>query len=157
MEVKVLKVIYEYNAFTDSEIGTILNATLQDKWVLALNFAICKAYGVPVINESEVIKSRLSFTSRLRYLELLRIIKEIFTKSIEVRNRLAHGQWEYAFTNDLKNISSAITGRLKTERIINLQLNIKLFKSLAELINSLAVSPLTFERDFDLHYSRIEQ
>lgn len=158
MEVKILKVIYEHNAFTFSEIGTILDvSTLQDKWVTALNFAMCKAYGIPISNESEVIKSRLSFTSRVRYQELLRIIKDIFVKSIEVRNRLAHGQWEYAFTNDLRNISSTITGRLRLENIISLQLNIKLFKSLAELINSLAVSPPTFERDFDLHYTRIEQ
>ena len=119
MEVRILKVIYEHNAFTISEIGTILDAsTLQDKWVIALNFAMCKAYGIPISNESEVIKSRIPFTSRVRYLELLRIIKDIFTKSIEVRNRLAHGQWEYAFTSDLKKISSTITGRLKTEKII---------------------------------------
>jgi len=154
-EVKVLKMVYEPSAFDNNEIHEILSTrSLRERWETALNIAICKAYG---IQNSNRIINQLPFTPRTRYQAIIALINDDLLKAIEVRNRIAHGQWKYAFTNDLRNINSEITGRLRHENIIELQFKYELFKSLAQIIHDLAVSRPTFERDFDKNYQRIEQ
>jgi hypothetical protein len=154
IEVRVLKLAYEENAFSDVNIGEILSAKeFKDKWETALNIAICKAYS---LKPNKDIASQLPFTTRKRYEELITIIEDELLISYQIRNRIAHGQWVIAFTNDLSKPSSELTGRLKQENIVTLQLKYKLFKSLAQTIHDLAVSPKTFERDFDKNYKIIE-
>lgn len=157
-EVRILKLAYEPNAFEDHEKKDIIGgSTLENKWISALNISVCKAYNIKYTEDSSIIAGKLKFTPKIRYNELLSLIKVDLAVSIEERNRIAHGQWLIAFTNDLTKISSDITGRLRNENIVKLQLKIKLFKSLAQIINDLAVSPTTFERDFDMNYAKIEQ
>ena len=99
----------------------------------------------------------MQFTARVRYNELKNLISSDLLPSIEIRNRIAHGQWKIAFTNNLRNTSSPLTGQLRLENIVLLQLKKKLLIGLSSLIHDLAVSPLTFERDFDKNYKLIEQ
>jgi hypothetical protein len=154
-EVRILKLAFEKDVFNVAEIEMIVSAgTLNDKWVTALEIAICKAYG---INRSLDIATQLLFTARIQFNELRNLISSDLLSSIELRNRIAHGQWKFAFTNDLKNISTPLTGELRQENIVKLQLKRKLLIGLATLIHDLAVSPTTFERDFDKNYKLIEQ
>lgn len=157
-EVCVLKLAYEPNAFTEKEIADILSvSTLENKWITALNVSFCRAYNIKYTNDCDIIESKLPFTHSSRYSALLDLIKNDLVQSIEVRNKIAHGQWLYAFTNDLKNFSQETTKKLRTENIVQIQLRMKLLKSLAKIINDLVVSPKTFIRDFDNHYSNIVQ
>ncbi|MGE6574211.1 hypothetical protein ACQKFM_04795 [Paenibacillus xylanexedens] len=157
-EVRILKVAFEQNAYNQKEISEILNAsTLEDKWITALNISFCKAYRIRYTNDCDVIESKLPFTDSSRYSALLSLIKNDLVESIEVRNRIAHGQWLFAFTNDLKNFPQELTTKLRVENIVKLQLKMNLFKNLAKLIHDLAVSPKTFIRDFDDNYKNIEQ
>lgn len=154
-EVRILKLAYEQNGFSQIERETIISAnTLNNKWVTALNIAISKAYR---INKNIDIPAQLPFTARSRYNELISLILNDLLPSIEIRNRIAHGQWKIAFSNDLKSISPQLTGALRQENIVNLQLKKKLLIGLAALIHDLVVSPITFERDFDKNYESIEQ
>ena len=154
-EVRILKLAYEKNGFSQYERDIIISAgTLNDKWITALDIAICKAYG---INKNLDIATQLQFTARVRYNELKNLISSDLLPSIEIRNRIAHGQWKIAFTNNLRNTSSPLTGQLRLENIVLLQLKKKLLIGLSSLIHDLAVSPLTFERDFDKNYKLIEQ
>jgi hypothetical protein len=154
-EVRILKLAYEKNGFSQLEREIIISAgTLNDKWLTSLDIAIAKAYS---INKNIDIASQLSFTPRIRYNELRNLILNDLLPSIEIRNRIAHGQWKIAFTNDLRNISTPLTGELRQENIVKLQLKKKLLIGLSALIHDLATSPLTFERDFDKNYRSIEQ
>lgn len=154
-EVRVLKLAYERNTFSSNESDSIILArTLSEMWVTALNISISKAYG---INRNLDIASNLPFTARARYTELNKLISTDLLPSIELRNRIAHGQWKFAFTNDLRSISTALTGELRQENIVKLQLKKKILIGLATLIHDLAVSPPTFERDFDVNYRLIEE
>ncbi|MCB0197911.1 MAG: hypothetical protein KDJ65_38555 [Anaerolineae bacterium] len=154
IEVRVLKLAHEPSTFSNDEVQEILSAhTFRNKWVTALNIAICKAYTIP---KSGDISRNLSFTPRQRYLALINIIDEDLHQAYEVRNRIAHGQWKFAFKHDLTGISTELTGKLRQENIVDLQLKLKLFKGLAQTIHDLAVSPSTFERDFDKNYTIIE-
>jgi len=154
-EVRILKLAYERNGFVTSDKDLIIAAgTLNDKWITALDISICKAY---VINRNLDIATQLPFTARIRYNELKNLIASDLLTSIELRNRIAHGQWKFAFTNDIGNISTLLTGELRQENIVKLQLKKKLLIGIASLIHDLAVSPSTFERDFDKNYRQIEQ
>jgi hypothetical protein len=154
-EVRILKLLYEKNAFTSADIESIILAgTLKDKWIMALNFAFAKAY---TINRSDDIAAQLDFTAKSYYNEIKSLIINDLLPATEIRNRIAHGQWKYAFTNDLKSISPNLTGELRRENIVTLQLKMNLLKGLGVLIHDLAVSPLTFKRDFDKTYRLIEQ
>ncbi|WP_217587849.1 hypothetical protein [Lentibacillus saliphilus] len=157
-EVRVLKLAYEPNGFTEVEIAQIISAsTLKDKWLKALNISVCKAYQLNFTDDIEEIKNKLDYTPRMRYTELVKLIEKDLMLSIEIRNRIAHGQWVYAFTNTLENISSDLTGELRTENIVKLQLRIKLFISISIIIHDLAVSPPTFEQNFDKNFKKVEQ
>ena len=142
-------------AFSSIEINEILSAsTFKEKWITALNIAICKSYGV---NRNRDISLHLSFTPRQRYIALKDIINNELQESYELRNRISHGQWNYAFTNDLQNISQEIMPRLRQENIVDLQLKLKLFKAVAQTVHDLSVSLPTFERDFDKNFKVIEK
>jgi hypothetical protein len=157
-EVRVLKLAYEPNTFTGVEIAQIISAsTLKDKWKTALNISVCKAYQLSFTEDVEEIKNKLDYTPRMRYSELLKLIENDLMLSIELRNRIAHGQWKYAFTNNLGSISNDLTKELRTENIVKLQLKIKLFITISEIIHDLAVSPPTFEQNFDKKYKKVEQ
>lgn len=143
-------------SFSQAEIYHISSSstTLKDKWLKALRVAISKAYNVQIdLN----FPNTLSFTTRARYLEIENLITNELLPSIELRNRIAHGQWKQAFTNDLKAFSQLHTAALRKENIVELQLNYAMFKAIAQLIHDLASSPKTFERDFDNNYKIIEQ
>lgn len=157
-EVRILKLTHEQCAFTQGEIDQIESSpTLKDKWLSALNISICKAYNINITNDQSVISGKLDFTPRSKYEGLKGLIQNDLLESISLRNRIAHGQWWIAFSTDLKKISEKTTEKLHKENIVNLQLQLKLFAGLAQIIHDLAVSPATFERDFDINYKKIEQ
>lgn len=168
-EARVIKLIYEpeytitnkkgtftkRKSFTEQEIEIIKNSsTLKDKWITALKIGISKAYDIPLNNN---FPNNLLFTPRTRYLAIIDLIESELLQSIELRNRIAHGQWKQAFTNDLNSFSQTHTTALRKENIVSLQLDFGIFKHLAQLIHDLASSPATFERDFDSNYRKIEQ
>lgn len=153
-EVRILKLIYEKGSFTDPEKNRLIESdSLEERWEKALTIAFCKAYKT---NPKKIDTVGTPFTARTRYLALLDLIKKDLLESNQVRNRIAHGQWKYAFTNDLKRFNGVLTGKLSQENIVKLQLKYKMFKSLAQIIHDLAVSKPTFERDFDRTYRKVE-
>lgn len=157
VEVKLLKLVYEDKAFSQDEINIILSSsTLDEKWISALNVSICKANGIKLLKDKDSISSKHTFTEKAKYEELYRIIKEELLPSAQVRNRIAHGQWKFALTNDLKSLSQEITKELRMENIVSLQSKLTLIKSMSSIIHDLAVSPTTYNRDFDKNYSIIQ-
>ncbi|MGA5663636.1 hypothetical protein ACPCZR_29985 [Bacillus bombysepticus] len=157
-EVRILKLIHEQNAFTEGEIQIVMAAnTLEQKWIYALNISICKAYGLQFTDNSNRIEQLLPFTPRVRYKEIRNLIANDLVPSITIRNRIAHGQWVYAFKNGLREVSTDLMRELRNENIVELQLRVKIFKNLTQIIHDLAVSPPTFERYFDENFQKLEQ
>ncbi len=61
------------------------------------------------------------------------------------------------FNSQISALSLPLTTKIRAENIVKLQLQNNLVKVLAQLIHDLAVSPITFERDFDKNYKLIEE
>lgn len=156
-EVRLMKLIYEVRAFADFEKTRIIKSKkLDKKWTMALNIAFCRAFNVR--NPKNINKqTTVPYTARIQYAALLRIIKGSLLESSAIRNRIAHGQWKYALTNDLMKKSKKLTAELRRENILRLQFRLAMFKSLAQIIHDLAVSKPTFVRDFDANYKQIEE
>ncbi|MEO5858250.1 MAG: hypothetical protein ABIR33_04795 [Pyrinomonadaceae bacterium] len=74
---------------------------------------------------------------------------------IEIRNKLAHGQWAYPLTNDGDDFSTALRAAMESENLLSLQYKRKLISCILDIVHDVAVSPPTFERDFDSHYRQI--
>lgn len=153
-EVRILKLIYENSAFSDDEKQQIIDVKhLNKRWELALTIAFRKAYNIA--NHRKI--NAAMYTPRMRYKTLLNLIDSDLLKSYQLRNRISHGQWKYAFNSDLSGFNEDLTKELRTENIVTLQLKLKLFKSLSQIIHDLAVSKPTFERDFDKNYKIVEE
>jgi hypothetical protein len=154
-EVRVLKLAYEPGRFSPQEIASILQAeTAKHRWLLSLEISVRKAYSV---SSGRALAASLTFTPHARYLALVELIESELLPSIELRNRIAHGQWEFALSNDLRSVNGQLTQEMQKQNIVTLQLRRRIFESLGQLIHNLAVSPVTFERDFDAGYRTIEQ
>lgn len=156
VEVRLLKLTYEPFAFSDDKKLEILKGgSLEDKWKIALDNSFCKAF--KLTDKNKIMTSNtVQFTARKRYEALKQLIEKDLLSSAEVRNRIAHGQWKFAFTFDLLKISSDLMREIKKENILTLQFRLALFKSMGQIIHDLAVSKKTFERDFDENYGKIE-
>ena len=125
-EVRILKVLHEPKAFTQAEINGILpqKSSLEDKWKNSVKLAFSKAYN---LNGLTPIEAQLSGDAQIRYLEIMNLISNDLLPSIQLRNRIAHGQWRTAFTGNLRSISVSLTQQIENENIISLQLKKKFF------------------------------
>jgi hypothetical protein len=156
VEVRLMKLVYECGAFSDNDKTKIIKCKeLQKKWTTALNIAFCRAFAVS--SPKNINKTTVPFTARNQYGALLGIIKTDLLGSSSIRNRIAHGQWKYAFNEDMMGINGALTSKLGEENILMIQFRLAMFKSLGQIIHDLAVSKPTFVRDFDANYKRIEE
>jgi hypothetical protein len=153
-EIRILKIVYEKHAYTNSEKTRILSAgNEKERWVTALKISFSKAYKIP---EKNIDNIATPFTNRICYVMLLKLINEDLLNSHQLRNRIAHGQWLFAFNEDLTNFQDDLTAKLRQENIVQLQLKYKMFISIGQIINDLAVSRPAFERDFNRHYRKVE-
>jgi hypothetical protein len=153
-EESLLKLLYQNNLFSDNEREQVLKKrSLENKWKQCLNIAIVRAFNIP---ETRIL-SNLPFTYREYYRELIRIIENDFLQSITIRNRIAHGQWVYAFTNDLKQISQEATRLINTDNIITIQMKMKILKTMTSIISDFCISPDLAKRDFDNKYKVIDE
>ena len=154
-EVRVLKLVYESVAFSDSERADIISCrTVREKWERALDIAFCNVFKISRKNINSVRAPKMA---RLQRDVLLGIIRTDLLEWNQLRNRIAHGQWKYGFNDDLLGVNGQLTSKLRKENIVKLQLKLAMFKSLAQIIHDLAVSERAFKRDFDANYKKLEE
>ncbi|HIB9634549.1 TPA: hypothetical protein ACWZTX_003558, partial [Escherichia coli] len=71
---------------------------------------------------------------------------------IEIRNKLAHGQWIYPFNNEGNTVDPDKYKLINKENLQSLQFKYSLAQHLVDAVHDLVVSPTTFERDFESHF-----
>jgi len=154
-EVRLNKLLYEPNGFNDDERRQISQCnTLLERWEQTVEIAFRKQFGVIKAPLSE---KTLPYTAYARFQAIMQMLGQDLRAVIELRNRLAHGQFMYAFNSEGSNISQIHTGMLRQANLLGLQFKKKLLSQLADIIHDLVVSLPTFERDFDVHYKAIVQ
>ena len=76
---------------------------------------------------------------------------------IEIRNKLAHGQWIYPFNDKGTDVEQGKYVLINKENLLSLEFKFAMLGHLANAVHDLVVSPKTFERDFDSHFRKLFQ
>lgn len=150
-ETRLSKLIYESNGFSVQERGVIRSESTQfDKWKKSIEVAIRAHYQIP---NGPLTDINLGHSVYSKYQTLQNILEDDLKPVIEMRNKLAHGQWIYPFTENL-DLSVPQKTAIENENVLSLQFKYQMLVHLSQIIHDLVVSRPTFERDFDLNYRR---
>ncbi len=153
-ENRLRKLAYEPNGFSQREREMVSAATSQmESWKKAIELGFRKRYGMPKAD----LSASLPITARSHYQTLLVILEDDLKPIIEVRNKLAHGQWSRTLNNANDDFSQEMMARISGENALTVKFKKRLLNYLAQLIHDLVAGNEAFERDFDLHFKNLEQ
>ena len=129
------------------------NKPETDRWLALVEYFFKDKY---LNNQKrELNKLNLGVTHYHRYETLIKIISEDLKPFVELRNRLAHGQWAVAFNS----VGGAKNQKFTTQAWILSKKDMILLKAfvtnLPPLVELLMTSKKTFERDYDKYVHRI--
>jgi len=153
-ECRLLKLLYEPDAFSDAERQIILAETALARWTTVVEIAFRRHYRIPA---ASLQPPALPKTAHARLQILTGVILDDLRSIITLRNKLAHGQWAYPLTDELEDVAQEQMDTLRLENLLSLKQKASLIESLCASVHDLVVSLPTFERDFDRHFVRIEQ
>ena len=154
-ECRLRKLMYEPQGFIDTERETIQTESTQLKqWQKAVEVAFRRQYKIPKAVLSADILPNSAYT---RYDTLSEMLTSDLGSIIELRNKLAHGQWHYPLNSEGNDIAQEQMDALRIENLLSLQFKKTLLESLSSAIHDLVVSKPTFERDFDNHFRAISE
>ncbi len=148
-ECRLRKLLFEPKGFSNEDRSLIMsNKNQLDQWKKTLEIAFRRQYCVP---KAPLSKDVLSHSANSRYETLKEMLSNDLGFIIELRNKLAHGQWIYPLNDNGNDIAQSQMNALRIENLLSLQFKKKLLESLSAVIHDLIVSKPTFERDFDVH------
>jgi len=154
-ECRLKKLLNEEFGFSDAERAQIEEKSTQfDQWKEAIDCAFRKHHSLPKarLNEQTLGVSHAARRSALR-----NVLDNELKIIIEIRNKLAHGQWIYPFNNAGTKVENDKYQLINKENLLSLRFKLALIGHLADAVHELVVSPATFERDFDTHFRHLNQ
>jgi hypothetical protein len=153
-ECRLRKLLFEPNAFDNADrIRVEQRPKHLEKWQKVVEIAFRKHYAIP--NAS--LEQALPFTAGARCTEINRLLNSDLRPVIEIRNKLAHGQWECVLNNSGDDVSGDLLKAIKNENLLTLQFKKLLLGTVLDVVHDLVVSKATFERDFDTRYRHIRE
>lgn len=128
-EESIKRLLYEPNLFTDIQRDYLLELpALDQRWYKTLKIIFCIAYdlvpmGDEICNTIEVhsrsVRNNIGDELVDQYKELKSIIKDFLVPNFSIRNKVQHGEWEYAFWPQFsKEFSLEITEKISRENIV---------------------------------------
>ncbi|MCC8442849.1 hypothetical protein [Xanthomonas cannabis] len=154
-ECRLRKLLHEQYGFTNDERGEILAVDTQlGQWQRTVDLAFRKHHQIP---KADLDSRVLGVSHAARRDALHSVLSGELKIIIEIRNKLAHGQWVYPFNNEGTAVESEKYLLINKENFQSLQFKYALLGHLADAAHDLVVSPTTFQRDFDGHFRRLEQ
>jgi len=152
-EARLKKLLHEGRGFPKKERDIILgNKTQLDQWENTVKNAFRKHYNINKLN-----KINLGELGKTRLDSILEFIKNDLKIIIEIRNKLAHGQWKYPFTDNGEKVEQEKYKLINKENLLSLKFKYEILEHLTDVIHDLIVSKATFERDFEKHFKKLNQ
>ena len=108
-----------------------------------------------LLRKGDVVEDASSRT--ILFAALQAALNDELKNVIEIRNKLAHGQWVYPFNTQGTRVEPKKYKLLRSENLLTLQLKYSLVHKVVDAVHDLVVSPPAFERDFDAHFKRLDQ
>lgn len=154
-ETRLKKLLHEEFGFPDAERARIEKKSSQlEQWQETVDLAFRKHHSV---KKAPLDERSLGVAHSARRAALQDVLSNELRILIEIRNKLAHGQWVYPFDNEGTAVESDKYRLINKENIQSLQFKYALAGHLADAVHDLVVSPQTFERDFEDHFKKLFQ
>lgn len=152
-ENRLRKLVYEPNGFSPAERDKINSANTQlESWTTALELGLRRRHNVPYAS----LGAALPLTPRAHYAALTAVFDNDLRPVIEIRNKLAHGQWARALNSENSDFSESHNQQLNSENAHSVKCKHRILENMAQLIHDLVAGNHAFERDFDDHFRRLE-
>jgi hypothetical protein len=149
-EAEFIQVVHTPNGFLSSEIGKIKsakNSKLEDGWKLMIDLAFDKVGDWR--NKADLLKRRNSLHKTIEDF--------IITPSI-LRNKVAHGQWEFALNKDNTKENEELTKQLKDLDVVEITKWFNIHQYLGLIIRDLIQSPKKgFHNNYWVNLTNLEQ
>ena len=126
-EESIKRLFYEKNLFNDTQRNFLFDkSALDQKWHFALKFVFSIAYDLvpssdPTCTTVNIQLERNNLGDEIvdKYFELKSIINNFLVPNFQIRNKVQHGEWEYAFKPPKSDLfSQPYTDRINHENII---------------------------------------
>lgn len=154
-ETRLKKLLYEQSGFNESERNIVLSESSQlEQWKKTIELAFRKHHK---ITKATLDKYSLGITEGAKFDALNDVLSNELKIIIEIRNKLAHGQWVYPLNNNETAVESDKYRLINQENFQSLQFKYSLIKHLVNVVHDLVVSETTFKRDFDSHFRKLLQ
>ncbi len=142
-EESIKRLLYEKALFTDRQREYLLERpALDQRWYSTLKIVFSIAYGlVPTSDETcdtvTIERERRTLGDELvdHYLELRDIITYNLVPNFSIRNKVQHGEWEYAFKPKYSaEFSQGITDKINKENIVTTTSRYTLVNAIYQMI-----------------------
>ncbi len=154
-ECRLRKLLHEEFGFSEAERAIVLSEKTQlEQWQLTVDMAFRKHHQ---ITKAPLDERVLGVAHAARRAALHDVLNNELRIIIEIRNKLAHGQWVYPLNSDGTEVESDKYKLINKENLQSLQFKWALICHLADAVHDLVVSPDTFERDFEDHFRKLLQ
>jgi hypothetical protein len=154
-ETRLKKLLHEEYGFDETERKLVEGKKTQlEQWQEAVDISFRRHHQV---KKAPLDERSLGVAHAARRAALLGVLDKELRIIIEIRNKLAHGQWVYPFNNEGTAVEPDKYLLINKENLLSLQYKYALIGHLADAMHDLVVSPATFERDFEGHFKRLFQ
>lgn len=142
-EESIKRLLYEKNLLTDGQRTHLIEQpALDQRWYSSLKIIFSIAYDlVPASDENcnsvKIERERRNLGDELvdQYLELRGIVTDHLVPNFSIRNKVQHGEWEYAFKPKFSaEFSQDITENLNKENIVTTTSRFTLVNALYQMI-----------------------
>ncbi len=171
------RLLYEKDGFTDEQITKVHQLKdSRQKWLTILKISFCNFFFKYKKGDSLYAKikspekeSKINKSVRLKYLEVKLLIEEEIFPTIDLRNKVQHGEWLYAFeAPDSLKYDKKLTGLIRKQNIRTVQTKILDIVAVYKMINDIVTykknnefvlnkDSTPFEHFFDINCHRIER
>jgi len=152
-EARLQRLIHTPDWLTDRQRTYVKTApTRLEMWQRIIESGFRRRYGTR--KRTVPLEDQLDHDAAARYRTLLEILDQDLRGLIEIRNKLAHGQWAYGLTDDGR-VSSELTKRLRTTNTLALRYQDSIAEDLANAVGDLLLPGKQFDLRFNDHYRKI--
>ena len=151
VECRLSKLTFEPNV-DDADRAILLAPDSQlDRWLAAIDHGLRTHHAAPGKPLDELT---LGHDTHARSRSLRAAVEDDLGPLIELRNKLAHGQWVFPLTES-GEVALPQKSLLERENSLTLGLKARLVNHLADVIHGLVVSPRAFESTFENSYRKL--
>jgi hypothetical protein len=151
-ETKLLTIIHEKKGFTSKERDKLLREREFERWKETVRLAYAKySEKQEAYFRKKRIKPYFLVINSIDVDKIITMLSQEFEPLIQLRNRMAHGQWADLLTSKRDKPSQDLISIFKQENFFRLQAKKKILFHLSDIIHNLVVFHPDFKAIFEHH------